>query len=182
MEKKVKPLILSFNTAREQARYFFNREFQGVSLSLVEKTWDDNIHEMIVMPSGSVIIQEFFDNGIGDWDEMTEEFFGESKETLTEDEREEFFEWVEDTRKFDDYRYGDFQANHYPMWSTVWNCDRFYIDSDYMDIDKLYSMGIGVCQDVDGDYYLFIAGAGYDFYDAHWIPLFTKLGWIEFID
>lgn len=182
MEKKVKPLVLSITTARDQAEYFFNREFQGTSLSFVEGLWEEERHEMVVMPSDAVIIQEFFDDGIGDWDEMTEEFFGEVKEELTYDERDEFFDWVENTMKYDEYKYGDFQDTHYPMWNTVWKCDRFYIDSTYMDVDKLYRLGIGVCQDVDGDYYLFIAGAGYCFFDAHWIPLFTELGWIEFED
>jgi len=182
MEKKVKPLVLTFYTAQAQAEYYFNSEFQGTDLSLVEKSWDDNIHEMIVMPSESVIIQEFFDNGVGEWDNMTEEFFEESKSELTEQEKEEFFKWVEDTRAYDDYRYGDFQSNHYPMWSTVWKCDEFYINSDYMHTDNLYALGIGVCQDKDENYYLFIAGAGYSFYDAHWIPLFEKIGWITFED
>jgi hypothetical protein len=111
---------------------------------------------------------------------MTEKFFEEKKEELTEQEKEEFFEWVEGTGAYDNYRYGDFLANHYPMWSTVWKCDRFYIDSDYMNVDKLHALGIGVCQDKDENYYLFIAGAGYSFYDSHWIPLFTELGWITY--
>jgi len=180
MEKKVKPLVLAFDTAQSQAEYFFNREFQGTDLSLVEKSWGEDSHEMVVMPSESVIIQEFFDNGVGDWDEMIEEFFEEKKEELTEQEKEEFFEWVEDTSAYDNYRYGDFLANHYPMWSTVWKCDEFYVNSDYMDTDKLYALGIGVCQDKDENYYLFIAGCGYSFYDSHWIPLFKKLGWIKY--
>ena len=180
MEKKVKPLVLTFDTAQSQAGYFFKREFQGTDLSLVEKSWGEDSHEMVVMPSDSVIIQEFFNNGVGDWDEMTEKFFEEKKEELTEQEKEEFFEWVEGTGAYDNYRYGDFLANHYPMWSTVWKCDRFYIDSDYMNVDKLHALGIGVCQDKDENYYLFIAGAGYSFYDSHWIPLFTELGWITY--
>lgn len=181
MEKKVKPLVLSFNTAKDQANYFFNREFQGVALSLVEQSWGEESHEMVVMPSDEVILKEFFDNRIGEKDEYIADFLGEPRD-LEEDEVPAFVEWATNHPDFEDYKYGDFQANHYPMWGTVWRCDEFYVDSDYMTTDKLYNLGIGVCQDRDGDYYLFIAGAGYDFYSAHWIPLFSALGWIEYED
>lgn len=73
----------------------------------------------------------------------------------------------------------DFSVNHFPMWGYVWECDEFYINSEFCDVDKLYKLGIGVLT-MNDKYYLFISGAGYDFYEVHWIPLFEMLGWIKY--
>lgn len=179
--KKVKPLIIHLNTAREQAEYFFNREFSQIEYSKLEKLNPDNPPE-VKEPSIHIIVKEWLNNGYADRDELLKEYRAEGglKKSSKIDEKH-FFEWIgENNREFDNYRYGDFQQNHYPMWGYVWQCPDFYINSDYMDIDKLYEIGIGVIEDDDSDTYLFIAGAGYDFYTSHWIPLFSQLGWIEY--
>lgn len=133
-------------------------------------------------PSDKVIVKEFFDNGYYDLETATKDYKEEQGDEFDINNPFEdslFIDWCTSLNEYEDYRYGDFESNNYPMWHVVFKCDRFYIDSDYCDVDKLYKLGIGVI-DSEYGYYLFISGAGYSFYDAHWIPLFKMLGWIEY--
>lgn len=80
--------------------------------------------------------------------------------------------------EFQDYLY----ENHYPMCGTIFLCDEFFTCSDYCNVDTLYALGIGAMNiDINNiqSYAIFIPGAGYDFYDTHWIPLFKYLCWIK---
>lgn len=178
-ETKVQPLFLNLETAKDQAEYYFNREFQTTSLSLINR--NKKLFYNILQPNRKVIIKEFFDS-YSNFDEVLKDFLNENEYTeITEDnyqDNDEFIDFVENSSEYDNYRYGDHENNHYPMWGFVFKCDSFYVTSDYMNTDMLYDMGIGVLEH-DDDYFLFIAGAGYDFYEAHWIPLFEKIGWIK---
>ncbi len=60
-----------------------------------------------------------------------------------------------------------------PMWSTVWSLDG---EPDYREIQMLNDCGIGVYEDEDSDWYIGIDGCGYDFFDAHWLKLYRKMG------
>jgi len=173
MNKKVKPLILKFNTEQEIANYYFNREFNQHDLEKVKNS--EGCYD-IVNPSDKILIEEWLSEGYVDEEEIKKEY----RDNVGRYDKYYFYDWIsESSRDFEDYKYGDFQQNHYPMWGYVWEAPEFYINSNYMDVDKLYKLGIGVIE-CDDSYYLFIAGAGYDFYNAHWIPLFRKLGWIEY--
>lgn len=172
---KVKPLIKEFKTAREQAEYYFDREFNTVPFELLKPRLD-NYEAEILYPSDEVFLDDFkIENDI---DDLKEEF--NEKVENGEYDNSEFDEFLKDTDEFRSFK-DDRLTDYYPMWNWVFGADRFYIDSDYMDVDKLYKLGIGVIDDPTG-YYLFIAGAGYDFYEAHWTPLFKQLGWIKEID
>ena len=71
--------------------------------------------------------------------------------------------------------------DHYPAWSTIFEAkDDSVSDLILENVDALYEIGIGVIDATDyTNASLFIAGAGYDFYSAHWIPLFIKWNWIN---
>lgn len=180
---KVQPLKLEFTTAKQQAEYYFNQNFQSVRSEMVKNPeggyWD------IIKPSDNIIIEDFFDH-YGDLQQFIDEFKElESVEDLTDEnwqECEEFLSYVENSSEYENYKYGDFEDSNYPMWGWVFACDSFWTDSDYMNVDKLHRLGFGVCEDMEGNQYLFISGAGYDFYDAHWIPLFKAIGWIKEIE
>lgn len=177
---KVQPLKFNFTTAREQAEYYFNREFKTISYSLIEESVRNGTTE-IMMPSTEIIIQEYFDS-YSNKNDILEEYYGGKRKAKKHFDSwindEDFIKWAEDQDWFDNYKYGDLSENHYPMWGWVFGCDSFYVDSDYMNVDKLWEIGIGVLDHEDG-YFLFIAGAGYDFYEAHWIKLFKEIGWIS---
>lgn len=185
---KVQPLKLEFNTAREQAEYYFNQQFQSVRSELVKAP--EGGYWNILRPSDVVIVEDFFDSrGSGVLETYLKEYNEqevpmedlEEGEVTVDNWKESlgFIDYVVNSREYDDYLYGDFADTNYPMWGWVFACDSFWTDSDYMNVDKLHRLGIGVLEDAEGNQYLFISGAGYDFYDAHWIPLFKEVGWIK---
>lgn len=65
-----------------------------------------------------------------------------------------------------------------PMWSTLWTFSES-LDEDWTlrNLDKVAECGFRIYQDDEtGDVYLGIDGAGYDFYEAHWEPLYEARG------
>lgn len=83
-------------------------------------------------------------------------------------------EWTDDLE--DEFQAYKDDLEWHPMWGWAFGVPEFWENK----VDELYNCGIGVISTDDGTF-LFIAGAGYDFYDAHWIPMFSKVvPWIEF--
>jgi hypothetical protein len=80
-----------------------------------------------------------------------------------------------------DYYEGDDDPEPlYPMWGTVFEASSSFV-SDKIDelIEELADLSIYVMQGLDElNSCLFIAGAGYDFYHEHWIPMMLLFGWI----
>ncbi len=142
---------------REKASELFDKTFNSLSFELLKKAiGDDSINDYIERPSNDIIEKEVKGNFTDkDWKEMNE---GQREEAMNEHLNE-----------------------HYPMWSTIFEAKESFISEKIMEnVDKLYELGIGVIAPTDyNEACLFIAGAGYDFYDAHWIPLFIHWGWID---
>lgn len=167
-------LKLEFKTEREQAEYYFNREFSSIPLDLLEQGQRGSLFKDIQIPSTKILVQEFFDDR-GNEKELKKEYRQEKGIKVKDFDEEDFIDWIKENDEFDSWRC---DKNWYPMWGTVFGCDEFWVDSEYSNVDKLYELGIGVISNDYGDY-LFIAGAGYDFYEEHWIPLFKMIGWIK---
>ena len=69
-----------------------------------------------------------------------------------------------------------------PMWSTMWSfgdsCDEHWLDDRY-GYDGIMAMsqcGFRIFKSEEFGYFFGIDGAGYDFYEAHWIPLYNERG------
>ena len=65
-----------------------------------------------------------------------------------------------------------------PMWGFMWKF-KDMLDEDWIDEDGLRALsdcGFRVYYHEEWGYFFGIDGAGYDFYDAHWIPLYKKRG------
>lgn len=65
-----------------------------------------------------------------------------------------------------------------PMWGTMWTFGEG-IDEDWAreNLEILAECGFRIFEDgVTGDIYIGIDGAGYDFYEMHWIPLYEARG------
>ena len=65
-----------------------------------------------------------------------------------------------------------------PMWGTLWTF-RENLDEDWAreNTDLVAKCGFRIFEDYEtGDIYLGIDGAGYSFYEAHWIPLYEARG------
>jgi len=158
--KKVKPIILNLNTDYEQAAYYVDKHFSCVPLQFI--TDDPYYFENILYPSDEIIYEEY----IQDLDEKHEH-----EKKILDMPKEEILK----SEEFDTYKRESYPE---PVWGTVFGVDEFFVNSAYMNVDKLYKLGLGVI-DHDTGYYIFVSGAGYDFYEHHWIPLFKQLGWIK---
>lgn len=66
-----------------------------------------------------------------------------------------------------------------PMWGTMWSfhdpCDNYWLN-DMDSIRKMSECGFRVYEHEEWGYFFGIDGAGYDFYEAHWIPLYKARG------
>ena len=66
-----------------------------------------------------------------------------------------------------------------PMWGTMWtfgdSCDDYWLE-DKDGLQKMAECGVIVYECDEVGYVFGIHGAGYSFYDSHWIPLYKKRG------
>lgn len=63
-----------------------------------------------------------------------------------------------------------------PMWGWMWtvdSCTEHFIRENLV---KVAELGFRIYEDEDGGLYIGIDGAGYDFYEAHWEPLYDAMG------
>ena len=75
---------------------------------------------------------------------------------------------------------GDFETNRnnsLPMWGTLWSfkdyCDTSWLEDN---LDTMAECGFTIIHSDKFGYFFGIDGAGYGFYDAHWIPLYKARG------
>ena len=76
----------------------------------------------------------------------------------------------------------DLEVEYYsalPMWGTLWmfgdSADDWWLEKDD-GIKKMSECGFRVYESEEFGYFFGIDGAGYDFYEAHWIPLYKARG------
>lgn len=64
-----------------------------------------------------------------------------------------------------------------PMWGTMWQFI-YSFDTDWLEehIEEVSSCGFRIFKSKNFGYFFGIDGAGYDFYEAHWIPLYLARG------
>lgn len=80
---------------------------------------------------------------------------------------------------------GDFEVRHddyLPMWGTMWAFGDS-IDNDWLSgefgtdgLQLMADCGFRIYEQEDYGYIFGIDGAGYDFYEQHWIPLYKARG------
>ena len=76
----------------------------------------------------------------------------------------------------------EFEVDRYdllPMWGTMWSfgdsADDWWMEEDN-GIEKMSACGFRVYCSEEFGYFFGIDGAGYDFYEAHWIPVYKARG------
>ena len=66
-----------------------------------------------------------------------------------------------------------------PMWGTMWSfgdsADYYWLE-EYDGIRLMSECGFRIYESEEFGYFFGIDGAGYDFYEAHWIPLYKARG------
>ena len=146
----------------------FDREFNWIQLDVVEKYYDNCLFEYIMEPSFEV---------------QADEWVGDCSDYKFKKMTNEVYKWLEDVHE-GDIREHFQEREHYPMWNTLFEASGGFLTEEIEGlVDELYEIGIGVIQSKDSlNTMLFIAGAGYDFYEAHWIPMAQLLGWVDIND
>lgn len=71
------------------------------------------------------------------------------------------------------FAHGD---NNYPMWNTLFE---FKEQPSKEIVQAAINAGFGVIEHEDFNTMLFVSGAGYSFYSAHWIPFYLGLPWVN---
>ena len=72
--------------------------------------------------------------------------------------------------------------DQFPMWSTMWafndTADNDWLDGKFGEDGKqlMADCGFRIYESEDYGYVFGINGAGYDFYECHWIPLYKARG------
>jgi len=169
---------------KDRAYTLFNQNFNSISFDLFKKAiGEGNEIDYIQNPSEEIIFNEWLDNQDRDklWDEFNE---------MRDDDIDVEYNYPSTLEGFEDWLKEQYQneiddwwseAEHYPMWNTIFEAkDQFLSEKIIENIDELYELGIGVIGDTDDlNACLFIAGAGYDFYDAHWIPMLEHFEWLN---
>lgn len=161
---------MRYDTVKETV-YEWARDFNAIPRGIVEKlikatgSIDDAIWEVTPPSVGNAVY--IFNEGIR----------GEVIQRLHEDE----YQIELDSGEQIDLVKDNFEVEYYdylPIWSTMWafNC---ILDNYWLSDGGLYLMadcGFRIYEQEDYGYIFGIDGCGYDFYEAHWIPLYKARG------
>ena len=158
--------IITINDAAHE----WVREFNAIPYGMIEKLMKndpDEWHEVTKKSRGDrVYIYDSGDYGeIVSYDEETEKY------TVELDNRE-VIQVAED----------DMESEYYgelPMWGTLWqfgdSADDWWLEEGD-GIRIMSECGFRIYEHEEFGYFFGIDGAGYDFYEAHWIPLYKARG------
>ena len=65
----------------------------------------------------------------------------------------------------------------FPMWGTMWSfgnsADEWWLENN---LETMKECGFRIYESEDYGYVFGIDGAGYDFYESHWMPLYEAIG------
>ena len=147
------------------------------------------VREMNAFPQA--MIQKLMEADFDDWNEVTAPSIGDrvfvfdyegEGEIIDVDEDGDFIIRMDDecvtidraADKFDVLR-----DDVLPMWGTMWQfgdqCDDWWLEE--MDGIRIMSeCGFRIYESEEFGYFFGIDGAGYSFYEAHWIPLYERRG------
>jgi hypothetical protein len=151
----------------------------------VKKRFDSDFH-YVQLQNLQKIDENWFENVV--YPEITEENIEEFKSNVEIEKDEEGnitnYDEVEESvrERIDEKIYG-------VIWNTLFEAsDNHLAEKLVENADKLYGMGITVIDVRNTDYedcyntgvFLGMRGCGYDFYEAHWIPLYVNiLEWVK---
>lgn len=163
--------------------------FKGYTISDATHKW---VSEFNAIPQA--MISELIADHPEDWEEVTAPAVGDRVYVYEIDGLEHQGEIIsksnstgaftvrldDDTELItDDTNFEVERDDYLPMWGTMWSfgdsCDDWWLDSE--DGIKLMSdCGFRIYKHDEWGYFFGIDGAGYDFYDGHWIPLYKVRG------
>lgn len=164
---------MKYETIREAAQAWvngFNAIPQGLIEKLIKISYGEEVTE-ITPPAKYDRVYIF-----------SGEHAGEDGEILEYLEDEETYRVELDTGKIVAIDESDFEVQRdswLPMWGTMWTFGES-IDDWWLEekggLRLMADCGFRIYEQEDVGYLFGIDGAGYDFYEAHWIPLYKARG------
>lgn len=145
-------------------------EFNAIPMAIIDKLLEQNSEELHEITPPSVGDRVFV------FDSPADEDTGEIIE-----HNENVFTIKLDDGTTCDLEAGDFEVQHdefLPMWGTMWafgdSIDNWWLEDGGLQI--MADCGFRIYEQEDYDYIFGIDGAGYSFYEEHWIPLYKARG------
>lgn len=145
-------------------------EFNAIPMAIIDKLLEQNSEELHEITPPSVGDRVFV------FDSPADEDTGEIIER-----NESIYTIKLDDGTTCDLEAGDFEVQHdefLPMWGTMWafgdSIDNWWLEDGGLQI--MADCGFRIYEQEDYDYIFGIDGAGYSFYEEHWIPLYKARG------
>lgn len=148
------------------------RSMNAIPAGLIEKAFkkDEEIFEITALCVGDMVVTM----GPGPrWDLLGEIDAISDKRCLVR------LDGTDERRWFDKERVCLRVDGWYPVWGTMWSFGDSLDDEWLQSGDGIQAMsecGFRVYRTEDFGCFFGIDGAGYDFYESHWIPLYLKRG------
>lgn len=148
------------------------------------------VKEMNAFPYG--MIERLMQQNPEEWREVTKSHSGDRVYVYENEDYGEIKSYDEETEKYiveldngevmytfeDGMEKGD-EYGYLPMWGTLWQFGDSIDDYWLEELDGIRLMsecGFRIYEHEEWGYFFGIDGAGYDFYEAHWIPLYKARG------
>ena len=145
------------------------------------------VHEMNAIPQG--MIEKLYMDHPDDWTEVTMPSKYDRVYVYENGEYGEITEIEDDTYTIEldngnevKCESSDFESDkdsYLPMWGTMWSfgdsCDDWWLEEGN-GIKLMSECGFRIYENEEFGYFFGIDGAGYSFYEEHWIPLYKARG------
>lgn len=157
----------------KDATYAFVNEFNAFPEEMISKLISVNPDEWreVTMPSVGARVYCFNVNDSGEITEILKDEDGNKTYTVELDNGKNI------KCKFDELETEDYGS--LPMWGTMWqfsdSCDTYWIE-EKDGVEVMSELGFKVWYSEEFGYFFGIDGAGFDFYEAYWIPLYKARG------
>lgn len=165
---------MKYQSKREAVREWVN-EFNAIPMGVIGKLLSIDLDELVEITPPSEGDSVYIFDG---------EYRGHSGEIIRKDEENDdcYIVNVDGCDESISIRKNDFDVEHegsLPMWGTMWAfgspLDNYWLDTAE-GRQAMADCGFRIYKQEDYGYIFGIDGAGYSFYDAHWIPLYDARG------
>ena len=155
----------------KDAAYAWVKEMNAFPMGMIERLFDadmDDWHEVTPIAEGCRVWSNDYQTG-AEVVSIVEDEDGEKIVKIRLDDGEEVTADFYDVSREDD--------SFFPMWGWMWqfddSADTWWIENN---LDVMADCGFRIYESEEFGYFFGIDGAGYDFYGAHWIPLYKARG------
>ena len=165
---------MKFDTIKEACQLWVERDMNQVPRSVVEKLQVQSNYNDIteITPPGKCDSISIFSG----------DYAGEDGEIVRNVGDDEYIvqldsdEYPDPVTVFSD-EFDVVRDDGLPMWGTMWalndRCDIEWLEGN---LHAVADCGFRIYESEDYEYLIGIDGAGYDFYESHWLPLYKARG------